>query len=105
MIKSLFASFSSEKEESLNRLFANLTQLPVAGASVAFFRDRGAEIAEHVHTHRAGAAAFVADGFDALDQRAQSEMLARANFRQGVPNFRFQPHGGAAATGNDVSID
>jgi len=77
----------------------------VAGLPMPLFGRGGTEIAEGKNPHRAGPPAGVAQPLDILDHLAEAAPLAGADFAQGVPQLRFEPHAGAPAFRSDIAID
>jgi hypothetical protein len=65
----------------------------------------GAEVAEHVNAHGAGAAAARPITLDVLYEAGQRGFLTAADFMQRVPDFRFKPHAGSTALGGDVAVE
>ena len=64
-----------------------------------------AKIAQYEHPNRASAAAAVAARLDLANQAVDVSALARTDLGEGIPQFGFQAHAGAAALRDDVSID
>ncbi len=72
---------------------------------VARFGGGRPEILQNMHAHRAGAAAFISGLFNPLNKVAQFYALAQTYLAQGIPDFRLQPHAGAAVNGRNVPVD